>query len=247
MLQVIICEDDFKQRARIEAVVKKYIAAQDGDITLALSTGRPTDVLDFLEKSPNNRGLYFLDVDLQHKINGISLAAKIRAVDISAKIVFVTTHSELSHLVFTHKIEALDYIIKDMPGNIEKRVVECIQVAHKRYLSENIGGGKREYFKVNSGDQTWAIPYEDIIFLETHLSMTHKMILHMKDSQVEFRAAMREVAKMSPDFYRCHKSFIVNVKNIKRVDKSAGEIEMINGDKVPIAVRKISELLKIMG
>jgi len=77
--------------------------------------------------------------------------------------------------------------------------------------------------------------------------MKHKMILHMRDSQVGFRAPIREVAKMSPDFYRRHKSFIINIKNIKRVDKSNEVVEMSNGECVPIAVGKISELLKMMG
>jgi len=246
MLHILICENDTKQRDRIETTVRNHITTKGGDIELVLSTGRPTEVLDYLGKHPSSKRLYFLDIDLQHKINGINLAARIREIDASAKIVFITTHTELSYLVFVHKIEAMDYIIKDAPEDIEKRIIECISLAYKRCLDEGPSTQEREYFTVKAGGQVWNFLFDEIMFFETHLTMKHKIILHAKDGQVEFRAPISSVVKINSDFFRCHKSFVVNIKNIKQIDKIRCEIRMINGEAVPITAKKMTELSKAM-
>ncbi|MGH2251757.1 response regulator, partial [Enterococcus faecalis] len=107
--------------------------------------------------------LYFFDVDLQHELSGIALAYEIRKIDNIGKIIFVTTHSEMSYLTFTYKIEAMDYIIKDIPEEIDRRVRECIKVAHERYLSD-IVSNKVKFFKVKVGDTIRSIPYDEIMF-----------------------------------------------------------------------------------
>jgi len=247
MLHIFICEDNSKYRERVEKVIKDYIAVKDYDIDLALSTGSPTDILDYLKKHPTKKGLFFLDVNLYHEINGINLAIKIKEINSSAKIVFITIHAELSFLIFMHKIEALDYIIKDMPVDIEPRVMECISTAYKRYLDDKVPKYEHDYFKVRSGSQTWNIHIDEILFFETHLSMKHKVVLHMVNSQIEYRAPISEIADSNPNFYRCHKSFVINIKHIKLIDKAKNYLEMSNGEIVPITVRKISELLKLMG
>ncbi|WP_258379417.1 response regulator [Enterococcus plantarum] len=108
MLSIIICEDDWRQRQTIETYVKNYIMMESLDMELVFSTGNPLEVLEFVKSKPQMIGLYFFDVDLQHEMSGLTLAAEIRKYDDLGKIVFVTTHGELSYLTFTYKIEAMD-------------------------------------------------------------------------------------------------------------------------------------------
>jgi len=247
MLHVLICEDDPQHREHMESIVIRHITTEDVEMELVLSAGCPTDVLDHLEEHPDTNGLYFLDVDLQHDMSGIELATKIKEIDASAIIVFVTTHEELSYLVFRYRIEALDYIIKDRPEDVETRAAECMLAAYKRYLDTRASDSKHKYYHVKAGDQIWNIPYDEILFFETDPTVRHKMILHMENSRIKFRGFISEVAKIGPEFYRCHKSFVVNIKNIRYVDRHTEEIEMKNGNRVPITVRKIPELLRMIG
>ena len=55
MLHVFICEDDSRQRLQIESVVKGNIATEGFDIELSMSTGSPTEVLEFLNEHPDNK------------------------------------------------------------------------------------------------------------------------------------------------------------------------------------------------
>jgi len=246
MLHVLICEDDPMQRAQIESIVSKQIAAENYEMELVLSAGNPSHILHYLKTRPDTNGLYFLDVDLQHdEMNGIELGAKIRELDMLATIVFITTHEELSHLVFKYKVEAMDYIIKDKPEEIEGRVMECMLLAYKRYLESSTS--TPTHYQVKFNEQVLNISYDEILFFETHPAVRHRVVLHTTNQLIEFRGQISALAKSSPDLYHCHQSFVVNTKLIKSVDKGNLKIEMINGTRVPVAARKISKLLKMIG
>ncbi|MGX7150807.1 LytR/AlgR family response regulator transcription factor [Enterococcus ureasiticus] len=240
MLSVIVCEDDPKQRERIETTIKNYLMIEDLDMELTLSTGNPEEVMEHVKANQNQIRLYFFDVDLQHEMSGIALAYEIRKLDNVGKIVFVTTHGEMSYLTFTYKIEAMDYIIKDIPEEIDRRVRECINVAHQRYLSDSVSS-KVKSFKVKMGDTVRSIPYDEIMFFESS-TVPHKLILHTETRELEFYGAIRDIEANDECLYRCHKSFVVNKNNIKTVNKRLREIEMTNGETVLVSVRAMRGL-----
>jgi len=243
MLHVLICEDDSRQRLHLESVVSRHIA--DGDIGLVLSTDSPVAVLDYLKSHPDQRGLYFLDVNLQHDmLNGIELGAKIREADPLAKIVFVTTHDELAYLTFIHKVEAMDYIIKERPEDVERRIINCISAAFKRYLEEQDIEQKKFQFEI--GGRLWRIPHDEILFFETDPGKKNKAILHKKDEQIGLRDSMNNIAAAVPEFYRCHQSFLVNPNHMRGVDRMSHKIELLNGDIVPFAPKKAAALTDMM-
>ena len=245
MIHIFICEDDRKQREYLETIVQNFVLIEHYNMELALSTDNPTDLLDYLEKHPSKNNLYFLDVDLQHEIDGIALAAKIRDWDTFGKIVFITINSELSYLTFQYQVEAMDYILKDKPEEIPKRVKKCIDLAHTRYLDDD--HPKRSGFQIKVGDQIQIIPLKDILFFESHPTLPHKIILHTENKQIEFRDSMSATAeKAGPDFYRCDKSFIVNIRNIVNVDSSTREITMKGGETIFASVRKVKELIGLI-
>ena len=242
MLQVFIVEDNDIQRRNLEKLISNCILIEGYDMGIVLSVGSPTEFLDYLGEHTSKNALYFLDVDLRHEINGIVLAAKIREVDVFGKIVFVTTKAELSYLTFQYQVEAMDYIVKDKPEEIGIRVKKCIDLAHKHYLHED--HPKRPGYSVKIGEQIQIIPYEEIMFFESSPVITHQMILHMENSKIKFRGSISAIEKSCPDFYRCHQSIVVNPKNIKRIDTAKKEIEMVNGQVVFVAVRRLKGLVQ---
>jgi len=245
-MHILICEDDIKQRAYMESVVKKYIVTIDNDMKLALSASDPTQILVYTKAHPDNRALYFLDIDLQHdKINGIDLGAEIRKIDPFAKIVFVTTHTELAHLAFKRKISALDYIVKENPENIRTRIHECIKEAYELYQHEK--HEQMKYFKIDASGEAWNIPYDDILFFETHVTIRHKIILHTKTGKIEFRGFLGEIEELIPEFYRSHRSYLLNISKVSYIDKLAKEAVMLNGRRVHIAQKKMPELVRVLG
>ena len=245
MLHAFICEDDPRQRQRIEKIVNQQIIEHNYDIDLALSTDSPSIVLDYLEAHPDKRGLYFLDVDLGHELNGIELAAKIKELDVSATIVFISTHGEMVPLTFRHKVEAMDFIVKENTlEEIKTRVAECMQVAYTRYLAGKNTDSK--LFTVETADQRVNVSYDDILYFETHPTVRNKVILYTQGGKLEFRSFINDIAKIDPIFQFCHQSYLVHTKKIKAIDKASKEIELVSGDRLPIARRRMAELLRIV-
>ena len=239
MISVIICEDDWRQRKTIETYVKNYIMIESLDMELAFSTGNPLEVIEFVKSNPKMIGLYFLDVDLQHEMSGLTLAAEIRKYDDLGKIVFVTTHGELSYLTFTYKVEAMDYIIKDDKNNLQSRICENIQMAHERVTSER--RNQKKLFKLKDGDTIRSVDIGAIIFFESS-SASHKIVLHLENGEIEFYGALKEIEKQCDSFYRCHKSYLINRNHISKVIKNERIVEMSNGETCLISVRAMKHL-----
>jgi len=229
----------------MQKLINKHIMEEDYNMELVLAAHSPSEVLDYLKQHTSKSGLYFLDVDLQHELNGIELGAKIRELDVSATIAFITTRSEMAHLVFMHKVEAMDYIIKDDPDTVETGVKTCMQLAYQRYLSGK--HAQDQYFTVKSDDHIWNIPHDDILFFETDFTQHKKLVLHTETGLIGFRSSISEVENIGPEFYCCHRSFVINLKKVKRIDRAKREIEMTDGKIIPVAARKMTEFLKRMG
>ena len=245
MLSIFICEDDQRQRKMLDLMVRNYIAIRNyRDVWLAFSTDHPNILLEKLKEHSVGPKLYILDIDLQHEMNGIVLASEIRKQDPYGKIIFVTTHGELSHLTFQYKVEALDYIVKDAPEGIEKRIGECIELAVK-HLLEDAKFNHRGY-KVRIGSKVRFVPFDEIIFFESSTNSSRKIILHMENSWLEFYGSLSEVEKISPEFFRSHQSFVINLRNVESVNTEKRVINMRGGRLSIIATRKIGALLKRM-
>ncbi|EUJ30435.1 Accessory gene regulator protein A [Listeria grayi] len=242
MLSIFICEDEDKQREKVETCIKNYILMEDLDMEVVLSTANPTEVLDYVESHDHTVGLYFLDIDLQHPMNGLTLAAEIRKIDDLGKIVFVTTHGEMSYLTFTYKIEAMDYIIKDYPEEIQQKIQACLRVAYERYRNDRIG--KKQLFQVKLGDNVRSIHIDDIIFFEASPA-AHRVILHLENSELEFYGSIKSLESISTDFYRCHKSYLINKNHIMEINKNERLVIMSNEQACLVSVRALSGLVKI--
>jgi len=240
MLKVVICEDAPKHRQQIEMIVNEYINTVNSDIMIALSTENPNNVLKYAQEKFREPNVYLLDVDLKREITGIELAALIRKTDITAAIVFITTHKDFAYLAFKHKVEALDYIIKDDRKQVKPRVYECLEKAYNNYRESN--GHENKVYSIKSAGEVWNIPIGDIYFFESHPSKRHNLILHAKGTQIEFRGFISSVAETDPAFVMTNQSYVINANNMKRLDKKNKEIEMINGEIVPLSRRKLGEI-----
>jgi len=241
MLPIFICEDDKVQRSTLERYITNYIVMEELSMRITLSTGDPEAILEYLKQNPKTMGIYFLDVDLGHAINGIDLAVKIREIDPLGAIVFVTTHNGLAPTLFKHRVEALDYITKDnLPEDVQKEVVECLQTIQKRSMSSPFYDEVR--FKVKIGSQTRLFPIADILFFETS-NEQKKVIMHLKEGEVTFFGKLKEIEAFHPNFVFIHKSTVVNIAHIKSIGVNNDlTVYFTNGDQRPIATRLVKVL-----
>lgn len=84
----------------------------------------------------------------------------------------------------------------------------------------------------------------DIMFFTP--SSPHKLTLHFKNGQLDFRGSMKERVDSNPAFVRIHTSYIINIANIKSMNRVNRELEMDNGEKCLISTRGLKELDKAL-
>ena len=239
MLDIFVCEDNAIQRQTIVQTIQNTVLIEELDMKLVLNTEDPYVLLEKV-KASQNTGIYFLDIGLGNNINGMKLAQQIRLFDPRGFIIFITAHSELSYMTFQYRVEAMDFILKDNPAETEIKIRECLLNSMERYTLQTNRAHK--VYTVETGGRKINIDYDDILFFETSRNI-HKIILHAKNQQIEFSSTIKELINtLGGDFVRCHRSFLVNKKNIKEVDTKNRIIYFTNGETCLISTRMMKGL-----
>ncbi|WP_086350863.1 LytR/AlgR family response regulator transcription factor [Candidatus Enterococcus clewellii] len=239
MLTVFICEDDPIQRLLYKDIIERHIIMEELNMKLTVTTDNPLDILQYLDKNAFNTGIYFLDIDLNHSLSGLELAMEIRKRDSLGKIIFVTTHDEFAPLTYRYKIEALDFIEKTNIEDTAFRLKECLTFISER---QSLNSDQKKQVIIKRGKQTQFINFSDILFFET-TGKAHRLYVHTKTGKIEFYGKIKEMENHGDIFIRVHKSYVVNLENIKKIDNERYELEMVNGQRCAIAPKKI-KLLK---
>ena len=239
MLKIYVCEDIEVQRDKLQQIIENIVLMEDLDMELGCVSEAPHKILEKV-KVTQEVGIYFLDIALEADMTGLVLAQEIRKYDPRGFIIFVTTHSEMSYMTFIYKLEALDFILKDDPEELGRRVRDCILKANQRYASAN--NTVQANFSVKVNDKVFTVDYDEILFFETSPNV-HKIILHCKNRQMEFLGKIKDIEKqVDGRFYRCHRSFLVNRDNIREIDFQNRVIYMVNGDECLISSRMMKGL-----
>ncbi|MBV4438419.1 LytR/AlgR family response regulator transcription factor, partial [Clostridium tyrobutyricum] len=234
MIDIIICEDNNIQRKQIEDIILKEINTSKINLHIALSTSNSDEILKYVINSRNKNFIYFLDVELEGNINGIELANTIRKYDLNGYIIFVTSHAELSLLTFKYKVQAMDYILKFDEKELETRIIDCLRVSYGNFSKINVI--EKKYITLNIGSDIVNFDPNEILFFETYKN--HKIRINMFNENIEFYCSLKKIQLLLPEyFYKCHRSYIVNIRNIKFIDKSNLIIHMNNDNKCYISKR----------
>ena len=239
MLNIFVCEDNPAQRQAIVQIIQNTVLIEELDMRLVLETADPYELLEKAASSQDT-GIYFLDIDLSSSINGLQLAQQIRLCDPRGFIIFITAHSELSFMTFQYRVEAMDFVLKDNPAEMNVKIRECLFHAMERYTLQT--SRTHKVYTIDAGGRKISVDYNDIFFFETS-SNIHKVILHAKDRQIEFSGTIKELAgTLDESFVRCHRSFLVNKNNIKEADAKKRIIYFPNGETCLMSTRMMKEL-----
>ena len=127
MITIYICEDHDLQRSALVDAINKYILINSVNAEIVVETNDPLFFKDQFEKRQDTFSIVFLDIEFDHyDFTGIDLAEQIRATSSDAKIIFISSHKELGLEILQKHIESYDFIVKNTPENIRKRVIDVL-------------------------------------------------------------------------------------------------------------------------
>lgn len=206
------------------------------EIQIAYMEKDPLKILEFI-KNDMRPGIYFLDVDLGKGVmTGIELGVNIRILDPAAYIVMVTNHAEAASLTYKYKIGTKDYILKDEREEMLGRIRECIIQGHEDILKKEKEDTKIVLLKKDSSPFTM---YANQIYcIEVVAKTQRKLRVYERYSSTEVASTLIELkTQLDKSFFQCHKSYIINVKHIKEINKKENVVVLKNGREIPVSFR----------
>ena len=242
MYPIYILEDDVIQQNRLKEAINRYAVSQQwGDYQCEVFDDGQ-ELLTAFEKS-EEKALFFLDLEIKGvKRLGLEVAKVIYKTSPFSLIVFVSTHSEYMPYTYKSMVRAMDFIIKDeSEEEYNDRVASCLD-----YVSEldKQDVEKETFLFRNSEGSDIFLKFDEIFFVETDPQHSHKLILYSFHSRIEFRATLSEVLKSEPRFFKCHRSFLINPKNVTLINRRAKLVYFRDGLSCPISRRHINPLIK---
>lgn len=153
--------------------------------------------------------IYLLDINML-PIGGLEIARKIRQFNKDAYIAFITGF--IDYAMEGYKVDAIRYILKD---SLEEMLEECMDIILQRIQQKN----KSMLFHFIEGDRK--IYLDHIIYIESN---KHKLLFHVESSKREVYTMYDKLDHISENveascFLRIHKSYLVNMKYIRKIQK----------------------------
>lgn len=241
MIPIYLCEDDPCQLSQLKSIIEKYLFIENLHMKVVCACQSPEELLKSMPRFPQ-AAVYFLDIQLESALNGIELAARIRALDPRAFVVFTTTHSEMAVTTFRYKVEPLDFLIKDDP-DYSGRIVQCLENILEKSRVPAVSSTGRLQFRLP--EQELFLPVDDILYIRS--TGAHRIAIYTAGSVYQCPGALKETQeKLGDHFFPCHKSFLVNVLHIRKLMRSPCRMELDNGAICPCAQRRFRKLQQIM-
>lgn len=199
----------------------------------------------------NNPDLLILDIDLA---DGTGFDLLEMFPNPSFQVIFATGHNEYAIKAFKHS--AIDYLMKPVEKQgLESAIDKVFQQKNNsgntkklELMIKSLQQNKFSKIALPSTDSCEFVNKEEIICCESDSNYT---FFYLSDKRkVLSTMTLKSVCEILTDvnFYRVHKSFLININFIKKTLKAEGGIVVLeNNLEIPIARRRKEEFLELLG
>lgn len=223
IINIAIVEDEKIQ----SELMKKYVAgwASKKNIWAVAEAFYSAESFDFNWSMNKKYDIVLLDIQMSGQ-NGIELAKKIREEDNMIGIIFITAVTD--YIQEGYDVSAINYLIKPVD---EKKLHECLDRALQKIPEEE------KSILIDAEGEIIRVRQKDIIYIE---AFSHTIDINTTEKKLTVRKSISSIEKELDEkmFVRCHRSYIVGLKYVKRIESS--KIELDNGKLIPVSRRQYS-------
>ena len=182
-----------------------------------------------------------LIMDICHEFNPALLKTKERQEGIDCayelnqrypelQIIYMTEDvKKYSQHIFLKPVNLLGYLTKPVDLIILKKLLEIAKEKQKQ------NDEKRVTIMCRNHKQIFYL--DEILYLE---SRAHRTMIHTYEGEEVCRDKISDLEqRMGDTFVRCHQSFLVNMKYIRRIENESFKLE--NGEEISISKRRYVE------
>lgn len=212
-LRVLIADDDMGMRTIMRRIVSKV----EGFVLVA-EAGDGRSALELAEQLKPH--VVFLDVEMP-EMNGVETARAIQDLDPNIMIIFATAFE--GYMGDAFEVYAFDYLMK--PFKVE-RVIQTLERARERLMMRLAPPVKPQVASVRAAsgrmmlrhrEGVTFVDFEDILLVQREERST--VIYTCDDGRFVTSDSLSEMEDRLPKdvFFRCHKSYIINLNHIKDI------------------------------
>lgn len=212
---ITVCDDQKETREYLTEMIRGCDEAKAMPV-YSFATGE--ELLSFCKE--NTVDLIFLDIEMEG-MNGVDIANRLLQEKYGAFIIFVTNYTNYMKDAF--RASAFQYLVKPVSKeDVELELGRAIVAYRNNHM---------QYCCKKYADETY-LNYEDILYLE---SSNKKKFVHTMVQAYESMGSLAEdVEKMEQyDFIQCHKSYLVNMNKIRKIEKNS--IVLTDGTELPVS------------
>lgn len=246
-LTAIIIDDEFQSRN----LLSKLILQVAPEIRLV---GQAVDTNEaFIAINELNPKLIFLDIMMRDE-TGFDLLQRFNHYPFD--IVFITAYNEFAIKAF--KYNAIDYLLKPVDKEELRLAVDRAKerINNRHHASpeqmenffKSVEGqpGIQNKIAVPTADGFEIIELKEILYCQSSSSYTYFHLINKRKLISSYPLKQYDDILSDRNFFRVHKSFLVNLLHIKNYRKGeGGTIVMTDGQEIEVSRRNKESLMKI--
>ena len=216
MIRIAICDDEKHMSDHIRSMVSDFFRKKNQEISLHMfSSGE--ELLSY------NGHINILFLDIQMKgMDGMETARKLRADQFQGFLVFITVLKEMVFQSF--EVQAYDYLVKPVDEKQFEKTMERLYASMQNASEDSL--------LVQKGYEGRIVQKDEIVFCEI---IDRKIYLNLASGEVVdyYERIEKLETKLDNRFYRCHRSYLINLKHLKGYKN--GTAYMDNGKEIPVS------------
>ncbi len=216
MIRIAICDDEKHMSDHIKTITSDFFRKKNREIHIRTFAGGE-ELLNY----DGQIDILFLDIQMKD-MDGMETARKLRADKFRGFLIFITVLKEMVFQSF--EVQAYDYLVKPVDEKKFERTME-------RCLASMQNTGE-DSLLVQKGYEGRIIRTDEIVFCEI---IDRKIYLNLVSGEVvDYYERIENLeTKLDDHFFRCHRSYLINLKHLKGYKK--GTAYMDNGREIPVS------------
>lgn len=212
MINFIIYEEDKHYIELYESLIHKFMATNNDLYKIYKYSKYSSKIIEDI-KGLVGYNIYIFDIEVNGK-SGLDLAKEIRNMTdfFYNQIILVTSHTDLITNAYHKKLLMIDFLSKY--DDLETNLVDCF---HQIYMLFN---RNKSFLSIKTDGELIRIPHNDIVYIEKHKNDNY-ICIHTDNCEFKYKSNIGDIeSHLQSDirFLRSHRSAIVNVDKITKVD-----------------------------
>lgn len=223
MYRIVICEDDESQRSNLYNSIFNIFDEISNKVEIfEFKSGE-----ELLSSEVEDIDIFFLDIQMD-EITGMDVAKKIREKNSVSEIIFIT--SLIEYVQEGYKVRAYRYLLKPIEHeDLKENILSCIS---------DIINKRDNFMIVEENGSKHKVSIKNITYIEI---IKKDITIHTLDRDYNIKNRIKNLEKelLVHNFFRCHKSYLINMEHVDFIGK---DNVMIKNEEIPVSKHRMSNL-----